>query len=114
MTEADAIEPYTAFPGARPCLAKAPHAEMIYCTRPKDHDKRFHAAGVGDEAVTWHDHVWVRENRAPQCDCPQCRLDDPRGLTCDHRDARDDPDCNAEMRPGDADFDELYEAAPWM
>jgi hypothetical protein len=52
-----------------------------------------------------HEHRWGRENRQGQCDCGLCRLPDPRGLDC--------AGCSAYLSPGDADFDELYEAAPW-
>jgi len=49
-------------------------------------------------------HRWERQSRALQCGCPQCHVEDPRGLDC--------VDCPARLNPGDEDFDALYAAAP--
>jgi hypothetical protein len=52
-----------------------------------------------------HTHRWERENQQGQCDCSQCHIPDPRGLSCFG--------CPAYLKPGDADFDTLYNNAPW-
>jgi hypothetical protein len=64
-------------------------------------------AVAGGSAVSAppHEHRWEREDRQGQCDCGQCHLEDPRGLSC--------TGCDLQLLPEYDGFDLLYEAAPW-